>query len=103
MNQLLTGKLSSRVLKNTLFRHYKTLQLAYIWKYFKILKAKGQDNLQDTEANIYLYIKINIYLNSWTKFLHYNRQPSSAVKFNSFSHTTIFFMQISPVLNQTTR
>ena len=29
------------VFKKTLSRHYKTLQLAYIWKYFEISKEKG--------------------------------------------------------------
>ena len=29
------------VLKKTLFRHYNTLELLYVWKYFKILQVKG--------------------------------------------------------------
>ena len=41
--------------ENTLSRHYETSQLAYIWKYFEILKAKGQDDLQDTKVKINLY------------------------------------------------
>ena len=45
LKNLLTGKLSFHVLRNTLFRHYKTLQPTYIWKYLEILKAEGQDNL----------------------------------------------------------
>ena len=41
--------------KNTLSRHYKILQLAYIWKYFEILKPKSEDNLQDPKVQIDLY------------------------------------------------
>ena len=41
---------------NTLSHSYKALQLAYIWNYFHFLKAKGQDNLQDTKIDINLYI-----------------------------------------------
>ena len=41
--------------KDTLSRHYKTVQIAYIWKYFEVLKAKGQDNLQDPKVKIDLH------------------------------------------------
>ena len=51
----LSWKTISQVLKNTLSRHYKTLQLTYFWKYFEILKVKGQVNLQNTTVNINLY------------------------------------------------
>ena len=36
-------------------RHYKTLQFAYSYKYFQIVKAKGQENLQDPKVTIDLY------------------------------------------------
>ena len=29
---------------NTLSRHYRTLELAFVWKYFEILLGKGQEN-----------------------------------------------------------
>ena len=61
----LYGLLASRVLKEAeklvlkfprtlLSRHYNKLQLAYFWKYFEILKVKGQVNLQNTTVNINL-------------------------------------------------
>lgn len=43
---------------NTLSRHYRALELAFVWKYFGILLGKGQDNqlnLQNTTVNINLY------------------------------------------------
>ena len=43
---------------NTLSRHYKTLEFAYIWKYFEIWKEKQkamQGNLQDIKDNNNLY------------------------------------------------
>ena len=55
LKNLQPGKLSSHVVKNTQSRYYKALQLAFIWKYFEILKPKGQDNLQDPKVNIDLY------------------------------------------------
>ena len=58
LKNLLTGKLSTHVLKNTLARHYKTLQRAYILK-----------TPPDSEFNInIIYTENNIYWNSWTKF-----------------------------------
>ena len=62
-----TGKLSKHVFKNTLAKHYKTLQRAYISK---------------TQKLILIYTENNIYLNSSTKFLLNNRQPSKYWKFN---------------------
>ena len=32
-----------------------TLQLAYRWKYFQIVKAEGQENFQDPKVTIDLY------------------------------------------------
>ena len=50
-------------------RHNKTLQPAYIWKHFQIVRVKRQDNLQNTtviliqtEVNIYFKFKINFHL-----------------------------------------
>ena len=54
-NQAPNCKTSSHVLKNTPSRHYKTLELAYIWNYFEILLVKGQDSLQNTTVEINLY------------------------------------------------
>ena len=54
-----------------LSRHYNTLEPTYVWKYFEILWVKGQDKLQDTTVNS---LKVNIYVNFWTKFLLNNRQ-----------------------------
>ena len=53
-------RILKNVFKNTLSRHYKTLQLAYIWKYFEISKVKGQDSSQNTTIIINLY---------WSSFL----------------------------------
>ena len=76
LKNLLIGKLSFHVLRNTLFRHYKTLQPAYIWKYLEFLEAKGH-----TKVNIN-YTEIDIKLIPWTKLLVNNRQPSKALKCN---------------------
>ena len=80
LNNLFTEKTSSQFSK-TLSSHYKTLQLAYIWKYISHLlmwKAKTSSK-----------IRINFYrrqyllkLLSWTKFPLNNRQSSKALKFN---------------------
>ena len=50
-------------------RHNKTLQPAYIWKHFQIVRVKRQDNLQNTtviliqtEVNIYFEFKLNFHL-----------------------------------------
>ena len=50
-------------------RHNKTLQPAYIWKHFQIVRVKRQDNLQNTtviliqtEVNIYFKLKLNLHL-----------------------------------------
>ena len=50
-------------------RHDKTLQPAYIWKHFQIVRVKRQDNLQNTtvtliqtEVNICFKFKINFHL-----------------------------------------
>ena len=71
LKNLQTGKTSSHVLMFSLSRHYNTLEPAYVWKYFEILWVKGQDKLQDTTVNS---LKVNIYVNFWTKFLLNNRQ-----------------------------
>ena len=49
-------------------RHNKTLQPAYIWKHFQIVRVKRQDNLQNTtviliqtEVNIYFEFKLNFH------------------------------------------
>ena len=60
--------------KNTLSRHYKTLQLAYIWKYLEILNGNAKTTSK-TQKFILIYTEINIFFNSWTKFLLNNRQP----------------------------
>ena len=54
-------------------------------KIFQNFKSEWQikDNLQDAKVKINLFIsEINIYLNSWSKFLLNNRQPFRALKFN---------------------
>ena len=52
-------------------KHNKTLQPAYIWKHFQIVRVKRQDNLQttteilmQTEVNrcIYFEFKLNFHL-----------------------------------------
>lgn len=47
------------VVRNTLSRYNKTLQLAYIRKYFKILKAKTTPK---TQQLIIICTKVNIFL-----------------------------------------
>ena len=52
-------------------------------KIFQNFKSEWQikDNLQDAKVKISLFIsEINIYLNSWSKFLLNNRQPFKALK-----------------------
>lgn len=47
------------VLKN-LLKHFKTLKLAYIWRYFEILLVKGQDILQNQYHLILISTKVDI-------------------------------------------
>ena len=54
-NLIISADLHGLLALSTLSRHYKTLQLAYIWKCFKILYVKGQDNLKYPAVTIDLY------------------------------------------------
>ena len=47
------------VLKD-LLKHFKTLKLAYIWRYFEILRVKAQDILQNQYHLILISIKVDI-------------------------------------------
>ena len=65
--------------KTTLSWHYKTVQLADIWKYFEILNRSAKTTSK-TQKLILSYTEIHICFNSWAKFLLNNRQPSKLEK-----------------------
>ena len=50
-----------------------SLEPAYIWKHFEILKVKSQDNLQNTSVNINSYRSWNL-RQFWTQLPLNNRQ-----------------------------
>ena len=45
LKNLWAGQFGMLSKTHSVVRHYETLQFAYRWKYFQIVKAKGQENL----------------------------------------------------------